>query len=75
MKILSRVMVIIGILVVLGGAGFLAKSIYDVNILHAVAISMRSASYYNPIQEIALTAGLAVVGGFLTGLGLSLTKR
>lgn len=75
MKILSRLLVLLGLLVLLIGIGFLVKGIYDVNIIHAVAISNRSASYYNPRQEIILTSALTAVGGFLMGLSISMPKR
>ena len=75
MQILSRLLLLIGLIVLVGGIGVLLKGIYDVNIIHAVAISNRSASYYNPRNELLLTAALTTVGGFLTGLGLTMPRR
>ncbi|MBK8460699.1 MAG: hypothetical protein WAS07_07110 [Micropruina sp.] len=74
MKILSRGLLIIGLLVLVGGGVMLAKNAIDINMLHAVAVSMRSAGYVNPLNEVLITAALASVGGLLTGIGIAMPK-
>ena len=74
MKILSRVIVIVGLLTLVAGGVMLAKNAIDINQLHAVAISMRSSGFPNPLNEVMLTAGLSAVGGLLTGLGLTMPR-
>jgi hypothetical protein len=74
MKILSRSLIIVGLLVLVSGGVMLAKNAIDINQLHAVAVSMRSSGFPNPLNDVLITAALASVGGFLTGLGLSMPK-
>lgn len=74
MKILSRTLIIVGLLVLVSGGVMLAKNAIDINQLHAVAVSMRSSGFPNPLNDVLITAALASVGGFLTGLGLSMPK-
>lgn len=75
MRVLSRLLLLIGLIVLVAGLVFLGKNAIDVDKLVAVANSNRSTSYFNPNQQILLMAALTTVGGFLTGLGLSLTRR
>lgn len=75
MKIFSRVLVLVGLIVILVAGGLLLKNVIDINQLWAVANANRSTSFFNPKQEIILTTGVALIGGFLLGLGLSMPKR
>lgn len=75
MKVLSRVLLLVGLIILLVGAGLLFKDIIDINQLWAVANANRSTSFFNPRQEVMIMAALAAIGGFLMGLGLSLPRR
>lgn len=74
MKILSRALLIIGLLVLVGGGVMLAKNAIDINQLHAVAVSMRSTGFPNPLNDVLVTGALASVGGLLTGIGIAMPK-
>ncbi len=75
MNIMSKLFIAIGLIVLVAGGVLLGKDIIDINQLWAVANANRSTSFFNPRQEVILTAGLAVLGGFLLGLGLSWLSR
>ncbi|RJF72663.1 MULTISPECIES: hypothetical protein [Deinococcus] len=75
MKILSRILVLLGIIVVIASAILLGKDVIDINQLHAVANANRSSSFPSPLNNVLITYALSVVGAFLTGLGLSMPKR
>lgn len=76
MAVFSRYLfLILGLVVLLVGLGFLAKNAIDIDRLHAVAVSDRSAGFYNPLQQVLLMAGLTTVGGILTGLGLGALRK
>ncbi len=71
MQVLSRVALLLGVLIVIGAAFLLLKNIIDINQLHAVANANRSRDFPSPTNNVAVMAGLTLLGGFLTGLGLS----
>lgn len=75
MRIFSRVLVLLGIVVVLASALLLGKDVIDINQLHAVANANRSANFPSPLNNILITYALSLAGAFLTGLGLSMPKR
>ncbi|UBV42224.1 hypothetical protein LAJ19_11405 [Deinococcus taeanensis] len=75
MRILSRVLVTFGVIVLIAAAILLGKDVIDINQLHAVANANRSTNFPSPLNNVLLTTGLTAVGGFLTGLGLSMPKR
>lgn len=75
MRIFSRVLVLLGIVVVLASALLLGKDVIDINQLHAVANANRSATFPSPLNNILITYVLSLAGAFLTGLGLSMPKR
>ena len=75
MKIVSRIVVALGLVAFVAAVLLLAKSVIDINQLHAVASANRSASFPSPLNTVLLACGLAVVGGFLLGLGLSIPRR
>ncbi|MHA0035738.1 hypothetical protein [Deinococcus sp. PESE-13] len=75
MQILSKVVVLIGLVVIVASLFYLAKNYIDINQLHAVAYANKSNEGPNPVNNVLLMTALAVAGGFLTGLGLSMPKR
>ena len=75
MRIFSRVLVLLGVIVVIASAILLGKDVIDINQLHAVANANRSSSFPSPLNNVLITYALSVVGAFLTGLGLSMPKR
>ncbi|MFC3861861.1 hypothetical protein ACFOPQ_13925 [Deinococcus antarcticus] len=75
MRIFSRVLVLLGIIVVIASAILLGKDVIDINQLHAVANANRSSSFPSPLNNVLITYALSLVGAFLTGLGLSMPKR
>lgn len=74
MRVLSRVLLLTGLIVLVVGLVFLGKNIIDINQLHAVAYANKSIEGANPNQQILLMAALTAIGGFLTGLGLSMPR-
>ncbi|MFC4454453.1 hypothetical protein [Deinococcus sonorensis] len=74
-SVLARGLTIFGLIVLVVAAVLLGKNVYDINILHAVAIANRSSSYFNPVFEVMIATGLALVAGLLLGLGLSRLRR
>lgn len=74
MRIVSRVLVVIGFLVLVVGGVMLAKNAIDINQLHAVANANRSTPFYSPLNDVLITASLAAGGGLLLGLGLGLWR-
>lgn len=76
MAVLSRYLfLIIGLVVLLVGLGFLGKNAIDINQLHAVANANRSASFPNPLQQVLIMSVLTTVGGLLIGLGLGALRK
>ncbi|MFC4426544.1 hypothetical protein [Deinococcus navajonensis] len=74
MRVLSRMLLLVGLIVLVVGLVFLGKNIIDINQLHAVAYANKSNEGANPNQQVLLMAALTTLGGFLTGLGLSMPK-
>lgn len=75
MRILSGLLVIIGLLVLLAGAYYLFTNYIAINQLHAVAYANKSNEGLNPNANLLIQSALLAGGGFLTGLGLSMPKR
>ena len=69
MRIVSRVLAVIGFLTLVAGGVMLAKNAIDINQLHAVAVS-NNRSFNNPLNDVLITAALASGGGLVLGLGL-----
>lgn len=74
-QVVGRVLAILGLVLLLVAAGMLAKNAIDINQLHAVAIANRSASFFNPVYEVATATGLGVLAGIFLGMGLILGSR
>ena len=75
MTIVSRIVVALGLAIFVVSLLLLGKDIIDINQLHAVANANRSTNFPSPLNNVLITFGLAVVGGFLLGLGLTLPRR
>ncbi|WP_034386484.1 hypothetical protein [Deinococcus sp. YIM 77859] len=75
MPVLSRVALLLGVVILLVAAFLLAKNVIDINQLHAVANANRSRDFPSPVNQVLLMTGLALLGGFFTGLGLGLPRR
>ena len=75
MQILSRVTLTFGVIILIAAALLLGKDVIDINQLHAVANANRSTNFPSPLNTVLITAVLAVIGGFRTGLGLGMPKR
>ena len=75
MQVLSRVVVVLGVIVVLVAVFLLVKNVIDINQLHAVGNANGSMDYPSPTNNVLLMTGLTLVGGFMTGLGVRLAPR
>jgi len=76
MTLLSRIVTLLGLILIVVGAVLLAKDVIDINQLHAVASANRSNNFFNnPVYTVIWTAGIALVGGLLAGIGIGLTSR
>ena len=76
MTILSRIVTLLGLILIVVGAVLLAKDVIDINQLHAVASANRSNNFFNnPVYTVIWTAGIALVGGLLAGIGIGLMSR
>lgn len=76
MTILSRIVALLGLILIVVGAVLLAKDVIDINQLHAVASANRSNNFFNnPVYTVIWTAGIALVGGLLAGIGIGLMTR
>ena len=75
MTIFARIVALIGLILIVGAAVFLAKTVIDINQLHAVANANRSTIFFNPVYNVLWTAGIAMLGGLLAGTGLGLMMR
>jgi len=76
MTLLSRIVTLLGLILIVVGAVLLAKDVIVINQLHAVASANRSNNFFdNPVYTVIWTAGIALVGGLLAGIGIGLTSR
>ena len=75
MQTFARVIALVGLVVIVVAAVILGKNIIDINQLHAVASANRSTSFFNPVYDIMWGVGLALVGGFVAGVGVALLTR
>ncbi len=75
MQILTRTLLILGLVLLVAGAVLLGKNVIDINQLHAVASANRSTSFFNPVYEVLIGAALALVSGFVLGVGSGLARR
>lgn len=67
---------ILGVIVILAAGVLLGMSWVNLGRIYAVASSMRSTEFFNnPFPQVALTAGLAALGGLLLGAGLGFLGR
>ncbi|GGM10976.1 hypothetical protein [Deinococcus aerophilus] len=75
MQLLSRFVLAFGLIMIIAAALLLGKDVIDINQLHAVANANRSATFPSPLNNVLITFVLAVAGGFLLGLGITLPRR
>lgn len=78
MRFLKTILLIIGLIAVLVAAFLLAQQYVYMVSLSAAANSQNSANpprYPNPFANVAVVAGVGLLGGFLLGYGLGLPKR
>lgn len=75
MNILSRLLLLLGVVIIIVSGVLLGKDVIDINQLHAVANANRSTNFPSPLNNVLITYGLALLGAFLLGLGLSLPRR
>lgn len=75
MKILSGVVLTLGVLVVLAGVGVLIWGSWTAYWHYATLSTGRSAEFANPIPMLVGSGALLAVGGFLSGLGVGLPRR
>lgn len=75
MRILSRMLVLLGLVILVAGIYMLFRNWVDIKTLYAVANANRSTPFYNPWNDILIMAALTALGGFITGLGISMPKR
>ena len=71
MVVLSRVSAILGTIALLVGIGIFVYSEFEVWKQWIAVSALRSRDFANPIPHSVLGAAVAVLGGFLLGLGLS----
>ncbi len=74
MKVLKSVLVVLGVLLVVGAGGLLLKNVYDVNIMHETMRTYNNPKD-NPSPLIAVTTGVAALGGVLLGIGIGMPRR
>ena len=75
MQTFARVLALLGVIVIVIAAVLLGYDVIQINQLHAVAISNRSAGFNNPVYSVLWTALLALVGGFVAGLGVAMLRQ
>jgi hypothetical protein len=75
MKVLSKMSLIVGVLVLVGGVVMLAWGSWIAYWHYATLSTGRSAEFTNPIPLLLLAAALSAVGGFFTGLGLARPRK
>ncbi len=72
MRVVSRVIVVIGVLGLLAAVIYWAVQGWEVYRQYLALDAMRSREFANPLPQLALASGLGVVAGLVLGLGLSL---
>ena len=75
MQTFARIIALLGVIIVVVAAVLLVGNIYRINILYASALPLRGSSLNNPVYNIMLGTGLALVGGFVAGFGVALMTR
>lgn len=75
MKILKWLLVVLGLAGLIGAGVFTYLGWSELQKLVAAAESTGSAPQANPQQQVLIAIGLAVVGGFVLGLGMAMPRR
>lgn len=74
MKILSGVVLTVGLLALLGGAGVLTWGCWTAYWHYATLSTGRSAEFVNPLPILIGGGAILAAGGFFAGLGLGMPK-
>ena len=74
MRIFARTLLVTGALVIASALGLLVWSWWQMYQLFIIVSSGRSKEFENPSAIMWLAAGLAVTGGFVTGVGVGMPK-
>lgn len=74
MKVLSKVALVVGVLVLLAGVGVGIWGSWIAYWHYATLSTGRSAEFENPVVQISLAGLMLLLGGFLAGLGLGMPR-
>ncbi len=74
MRIFARTLMVAGALAIATALGLLVWSWWQMYQLFIIVSSGRSKEFENPSAVMWLAAGLAVLGGFVAGLGVGMPK-
>ena len=75
MTLLSRIVGVLGVVLVVAALALLFSNVIAINQLFAVASALRNSTTPNPATGVMLTMGLAATGGLLAGAGGALVVR
>jgi hypothetical protein len=69
MTLLSRIVGILGVVLIIAALVMLFSNVIAINQLFAVASALRNSTTPNPAGGVMLTVGLSAIGGLLAGVG------
>ena len=76
MKVLKNILLIIGALIVIGAGVMCFLNWQDIRTIFAMATQNQSqASQRNPNLRVLMTAGIAVIGGIVVGIGIAFPRQ
>lgn len=75
MKMIARVLLILGILALVGAIGVLSYGGFETWKQFIALSANRSMAFINPVSYMIAGAGLALLAGLLAGLGLGMARR
>lgn len=74
-RLYKTLLIVLGLVALVGFIGVMIYVVIQVNQLHAVAISNRSAGFANPRNWMLIGSGLGLLGGFLLGVGVVMPEK
>ena len=74
MRIVSRVVAIIGAIALVAGVIFLSFALFEIWKQWVALSANRSRDFLNPVPNALTGVGIAVLGSFILGLGIGLPK-